>query len=54
VGYLDKEVIDTAMYVVVIRPNDFEDEERMATINAQFVGKRIKLDKYNSGVFTQL
>jgi hypothetical protein len=54
VGYLDKEVIDTAMYVVVIRPNDFEDKERMTAINAQFVGKRIKLDKYNSGIFTQL
>jgi hypothetical protein len=54
VGYMDKEVIETAMYVVVIRPNDFEDEERMATINAQFVGKRIKLDKWQPGVFTPL
>lgn len=51
VGYMNKEEIDTVMYVVVIRPVDFEDEERMSAINAQFVGKRIKLDKYESGKF---
>ena len=54
VGYMDKEDIESAMYVVVIRPNDFDDEERMAVINAQFVGKRIKLDKWQPGVFTPL
>ena len=54
VGYMNKENIDSVMYVVVIRPADFEDEARMAAINAQFVGKRVLLDKYNSGVFTPL
>ena len=54
VGYMNKEDSESAMYVVVIRPNDFEDESKMAAINAQFVGKRIKLDKYNSGVYSTL
>jgi hypothetical protein len=54
VGYMNKEDLESAMYVVVIRPNDFEDESKMAAINAQFVGKRIKLDKYNSGVYSTL
>jgi hypothetical protein len=51
---MNKEDPESAMYVVVIRPNDFEDESKMAVINAQFVGKRIKLDKYNSGVYSTL
>lgn len=54
VGYMDKENINSAMYVVVIRPNDFENEERMVAINAQFVGKRIKLDKWQPGVIMTL
>jgi len=52
VGYMDKEDMDSAMYVIVIRPVDYGNEERMAAINSQFVGKRIKLDKWQPRVFT--
>jgi hypothetical protein len=54
VGYINTENIDSALFVVVVRPVDYENEERMAFINGQFIGKRISLDKWQIGAFSPL
>ena len=46
VGYMNNEEIHSALFVVIIRPNDYNNVERMETINAKFQGKRVKLDKW--------
>jgi len=46
VGYMNKEDIYSALFVVIIRPNDYNNAERMETVNSQFQGKRVKLDKW--------
>ena len=48
-GYMNKEEIDTAMFVVIIRPNDHNNEGRMAIINERFRGRRVGLDKWQPG-----
>jgi hypothetical protein len=54
VGYKNIEDINTALFVVVIRPDDYGNEARMAGINSRFVGRRITLDKYQIGIMSYL
>jgi hypothetical protein len=46
VGYWNKEDITSEFYVVVIRPADYEDVEKMEALNLEFQGKRIEFDKW--------
>jgi hypothetical protein len=52
VGYMNKEIVESALYIIVVRPVDYENVEKMTEINAQFTGKRIQLDKWQPGAFT--